>query len=171
MLSPELADGSREPLLQGPFQGQSEFAQAIRNALETAAMEGWAEMVWSDPNFEDWPLRERSVIASLQGWAGKGRKLILLAHNFDSIVRLHPRFVGWRVQWDHIIECRTCRNRDATEVPSAFWSPSWVMRRLDFIRSNGYAGIESSSRLSVREDLDECLRQSSPGFPASTLGL
>jgi hypothetical protein len=166
-----MVDGDRDPLLQGPFQGQVAFAQTIRNAVSTAAVESWSEMVWSDPNFEDWPLRERSVIESLQGWAGKGRKLVLLAHNFDSVVRLHPRFVSWRVQWDHIIDCRTCRNRDATEVPSALWGPSWVMRRLVLSSSNGYAGFESSRRLSVREDLDECLRQSSPGFPASTLGL
>ena len=158
-------------LLQGAFSGPKEFAQLIRDAIRQASLEGWNEMVWSDANFEDWPLREREVIESLDAWSKRGRKLTSLAHRFESVARLHPRFVTWRVRWDHIIECRTCRDIDDSEVPSALWSPTWAMRRLDPVRCTGIAGSEPQRRLLLKEALDERKRQSSPGFPASILGL
>lgn len=155
----------------GVFSGPSEFSVVVREALICAAREGWKSMVWSDANFADWPLGERSVVESLNDWAGSGRHLVMLAHSYDSIVRYQPRFVAWRKTWDHIIECRLCRNMDASEVPSALWSPQWAMRRLDLVRSTGVAGLEPQRRVLLKEELDECRRQSSPGFPATTMGL
>lgn len=162
---------SPAPLLQGAFAGTQAFAQLVRDALATAAQEGWPEMVWSDATFEDWPLREKAVVQSLQDWAHGGRRLVLLARSYDSVRLLQPRFVSWRVMWDHILECRVCTNVDASEFPSAMLSRSWSMRRLDLIRSTGMAGYEPQRRVQLRDALDECRRQSSPGFPASVLGL
>ena len=143
----------------------------VRGALARAASEGWPAMVWSDPTFEDWPLGERVVTESLQTWARSGRHLVLLAHRYDALIRYKPRFVSWRKTWDHIIECRLCKNLDASEVPSALWSPHWAMRRLDLVRSTGVADLEPARRVLLKEELDECRRQSSPGFSATTLGL
>jgi len=159
------------PLLEGAFSGPTEFAQLVREALACAAREGWSEMVWSDATFEDWPLREKAVVESLQAWARSGRKLVLLAKNYDSILRYHARFVSWRNTWSHLIECRVCRGVDTSEFPSALWSPHWVMRRLDLVRSTGIAGREAQRRVFLQEELNECKRQSIPGFPATTLGL
>lgn len=156
---------------QGPFSGPTEFAGVVREALASAAREGWTSMVWSDPNFADWPLGERAVVETLHAWARGGRQLVMLAHSYDSVVRLQPRLVAWRQTWDHVIECRVCRNRDASEVPSALWSPDWAMRRLDLVRITGVAGLEPQRRVLLKEELDECRRQGSPGFPASVLGL
>ena len=153
------------------FLGPTEFANVVRDALASAAREGWPAMVWSDASFEDWPLGERAVIDSLQEWAGRGRHLVMLAHRFDSVLKHKPRFVGWRKTWDHIIECRICKTVDASEMPSALWSPHWALRRLDPIRCTGFAGLEPHQRFGLKEELDECRRQSSPGFPATTIGL
>jgi hypothetical protein len=158
-------------LLQGAFSGPSEFAQLVRDALAAAAREGWSEMVWSDPNFEEWPLREKVVVDSLNAWARRGRKLVLLARRYDSVQRFQPRFVTWRGMWDHLVECRVCKGLDDSEFPSALWSPQWVMQRLDLVRSTGFAGFEPRRSLLLREALDEVRRQSGPGFSASTLGL
>ena len=157
--------------LTGAFSGPTEFAQVVRGALIRAASEGWPAMVWSDPTFEDWPLGERVVTESLQAWSRSGRHLVLLAHRYDALIRYKPRFVSWRKTWDHIIECRLCKNLDASEVPSALWSPHWAMRRLDLVRSTGVADLEPARRVLLKEELDECRRQSSPGFSATTLGL
>jgi hypothetical protein len=147
------------------------FHERVRAALAMASTEGWTEMVWSDASFEDWPLYEKSVVESLDAWAGKGRKLTLLAHHFDAMRRVHPRFVTWRVRWDHIIECRVCKGLDASEFPSALWTPGWAMRRLDLQRCTGVASGEARMRQLLREELEERKRQSSPGFAATTLGL
>jgi hypothetical protein len=160
-----------EALAQGPFRGRTAFATVIRNALLRADTEGWAEMVWSDASFEDWPLYERAVVEGLHAWARSGRKLTLLAHHFDAMHTLHPRFVAWRVRWDHLLECRVCKGVSATDFPSALWTPTWAMRRLDLERCTGVASVEPRMRLLLREELEERKRQSAPGFPASTLGL
>lgn len=157
--------------LTGAFSGPTEFADVVRAALARAAREGWQTMVWSDPTFEDWPLGERVVTESLQAWAHSGRHLVMLAHRYDALIRYKPRFVSWRKTWDHLIECRLCKNLDASEVPSALWSPHWAMRRLDLVRSTGVADLEPARRVLLKEELDECRRQSSPGFSATTLGL
>ncbi len=158
-------------LLNGTFDGPKEFAQLVRDAIEQAGREGWSEMVWSDPNFEDWPLREKLVIEFLQRWSRTGRRLVMLANSFDAVQRNQPRFVAWRKMWDHVIECRVSKGRDADDLPSAIWSPQWAMRRIDTARSKGVAGTEAQRRVLLKQELDECLRQSSPGFPATTLGL
>ena len=171
MQTNEIGPQSSPDLLKGAFSGPDEFSQLVRDALTTAALEGWSEMVWSDSDFESWPLREKAVIESLNAWARKGRKLVLLARKYDSLQRFQPRFVTWRGVWDHIVECRVCKGVDASEFPSALWSPHWAMRRLDSVRNTGFAGSEPRRRLQLREALDEIRRHSSPGFAASTLGL
>lgn len=171
MSSSEDSAAGRPTLLQGTFSGPKEFAQLVRDAILQASVQGWSEMVWCDPTFEDWPLREREVVEALDDWANRGRKLTLLARRFDAMPRLHPRFVTWRVRWDHILECRVCRDVDDSEMPSALWSPVWALRRLDIARCTGVAGYEPQRRLLLQEELDERKRQSGPGFPASVLGL
>jgi hypothetical protein len=159
------------PLRQGAFAGPTAFADLIRNALAHAERQCWAEMVWSDATFEDWPLYEKAVVEGLNAWSCKGRKLIILAHHFDAMRRIHHRFVDWRVRWDHLVECRVCKGIEVTEFPSALWTPTWAMRRLDLQHSTGVASVEQRMRLLLREELEERKRQSSPGFPASTIGL
>ncbi len=162
---------SRETLLRGPFAGVQVFSQLVRDAFAQASIEGWPEMVWSDPNYLDWPLREREVVEALHQWAGSGRKLVMLAAQYEDVRRFHPRFVTWRGTWDHLVVCRVCKGMDAQQVPSALWSPHWAMRRLDMVRSTGVASDDTQWRALLKEELDECRRQSGPGFSVTTLGL
>lgn len=160
-----------EPLLQGRFEGREAFRQLIRDALARAAQEGWREIVLADADFADWPLGERAVAESLQAWSAGGRRCTLLALRYDDVVRRHARFVTWRRTWSHIVEARACAFADPLELPSALWSPGWVMQRRDPQRCNGIAGSEPERRLLLRENLNEWLQKSSPGFAATTLGL
>jgi hypothetical protein len=155
----------------GRFAGREAFAQSVRTALASAAREGWRELVLSDADFHDWPLHERSVVDSLQSWARSGHHLLMLATRFDAVQRHQPRFVSWRQTWDHIIECRQCRAADPQDFPSAIWSPAWVLQRHDVARSVFVCDTDPSRRLALRQVLDEWRRNSTPGFPATTLGL
>lgn len=155
----------------GRFAGHEAFAQLVRDALAQAALDGWREIVLCDASFEDWPLRERAVVESLHAWSRAGRRLTMLAAGYDAVLRQHARFVTWRRTWGHIIDCRICRHVDGPDFPSVLWSPVWAMSRLDPVRCSGISGAEPERRVQLRETLDELLRNSSPGFPASTLGL
>ncbi|MBI2768778.1 MAG: hypothetical protein HYX47_04105 [Burkholderiales bacterium] len=158
-------------LPSGRFSGREEFRQLVRDALACAAREGWREIILSDAGFADWPLGERAVAESLQAWSASGRRCTLLARRYDEVVSQHARFVTWRKTWSHIIEARACPSADALELPSAIWSPGWVMQRLDPERSNGYSGTEPERRIALREALNEWLARGSPSFPSTTLGL
>jgi hypothetical protein len=160
-----------QPLGSGRFSGPTAFAQLVRDALDHAARDGWKEIILSDATFEDWPLRERSVVESLQAWSASGRHLIMLATRFDEVIRHHPRFVSWRKTWGHIIDCRVCRVAAPTDFPSALWSREWFLHRIDPQRSTGVCGTERERSAALREVVDEKIRNSSPGFPISTLGL
>ena len=159
-------------LPEGRFDGREAFDALLRGALSAAAQQGWKEIVFSDPDFADWPLGERASIEALQAWSASGRRLLLLAGRFDLIERGHARFVTWRRTWDHIVECRAAgRSGTAEEVPSAFWTPTWCLHRIDPERSRGVCSSEPRARRDLRESLDERWRQGRPAFPASTLGL
>lgn len=158
----------RGTLLQGRFSGPGEFAELIRQAFAAAAIQGWREIIVSDPDFSDWPLGERALIQNLSDWSKTGRKFTMLARNYDEIRRKHARFVSWRQSWAHIVECRSC---PADKLPSALLSGSWVFERIDVQRCAGVAGPEAVRRVALRERLNEGLLTSSPGFAATTLGL
>jgi len=153
------------------FEGREDFRQLVRNAFATAAREGWREIVLSDASFEDWPLGEREVAGSLQAWARTGRHMVLLAKRYDGVARQHARFVHWRGLWSHIVTAAACPAADALDLPSAIWSPSWVLERRDIEHCKGYCGSEPERRVAVRELLNAWLQKAAPAFPASTLGL
>ena len=159
-------------LPEGRFSGREDFQQLVRDALATAAREGWREIILSDADFHDWPLGERAVVESLQEWARGGRRLTFLACNYNEVIRRHARLVRWRTTWDHILTCRACPAADPLDIPSAIWSPQWVLHRLDPDRCAGVTGTEPSRRVLLQEVLGEWVRsKSAPGFPATTLGL
>ena len=171
MTTNESTTDSQGNLPQRRFSGPAEFAELLRAALATAAVQGWREIIICDSTFEDWPLGERAVAQSLQDWSKSGRKLTMLAKNYNEVIRRHHRFVTWRRTWAHIIECRSNASISSDDMPSALWSSSWVCQRLDLSRSTGMSGYEAARRVALKERLDECLRLSSPAFPATTLGI
>lgn len=165
-------DGTATPgLPSGRFEGREAFRRLVRDALAAAAREGWREIVLSDASFEDWPLGERAVAESLQAWSRSGRSMVLLAKNYDVVRREHARFVQWRGTWSHIVSASACPAADALDLPSAIWSPGWVLERRDIERCNGWCGSEPERRVALREALNEWLRKSMPSFASTTLGL
>jgi hypothetical protein len=167
----EQAGDAAAPLPSRRFEGREEFRRLLHDALAVAAREGWREIVLADPDFEDWPLGERAFVESLQAWSAGGRRLVLLARNYDAVLRQHARFVHWRRQWSHIVSAVACPGADRLDVPSALWSPAWVLERRDIDRCNGYCGGEADRRVLLRGSIDEWLHKATPAFPATTLGL
>ena len=160
-----------DALPQRRFSGPAEFADLIRSAFAAAAAQGWREIIVCDSSFEDWPLGERAVIQSLNDWSKTGRKLTMLAKNYNEVMRRHARFVTWRRTWAHIVECRGHASIAFDDMPSAVWSSAWALQKLDLARCTGVCGSEPTRRVALKERLDECLKLSSPAFAATTLGL
>lgn len=166
------AQSAGSALSGGAFTGRETFRQHVRNALMAAQAQGWREMVWCDASFHDWPLGERACVEALQQWVRTGaRRLVLLARGYDDVVREHALFVEWRRQWSHKIECYACASAAPQDFPSVLWTPVWAMQRFDDVLHNGISGPEPDRRHMLREQLAQWQNKSTPGFPATTLGL
>ena len=160
-----------EDPFDGRFEGRLAFQQILRGAFDAAGRERWADMLWCDPDFSDWPLGERAVIAALNAWAHPRRRLLILAGDFRPLQRQHARFVEWRRTWDLILDCRQAAPVDARTLPSLLIGPSWALRRHDVERCRGATAADALTRVRWRETLGDALSRSRLSFPASTLGL
>ena len=166
-----MPDKDSQALPDGAFIGREAFRAQIRAAILAAASDGWREMVFSDADFEDWPLNERPVVEALGTWVRQAQGLVMLARRYDSVVRVHPLFTEWRRFWSHKIDCRQCTHADAQDLPSALWAPAWTVQRMNLMPGGGISGSAPERRVVLRQTLDEWLKRSTPGFPATTLGL
>ena len=153
------------------FFGMREFQDTLRASLALAVEQSWTQLLLCDPDFADWPLGEQAVIDMLNAWAGPGRKLVMLAGRYDELLRRHGRFVPWRRNWSHIIECHKSGGADPRMTPSALWSRKHMLHRFDLEGCSGLVTSEPVRCLRLKQELDDCLSVSTPGFPASTLGL
>ena len=139
--------------------------------MTSAAGQGWSRLLLCDPDFADWPLGEREVVEGLNAWARQGRGMRLLAREFGTLRQLHPRFVQWRTTWGHLIEVHAVPEASDHELPSAIWTPSWMLERIDPVRSVVVASRVPERRVALQERLEGWWHRGRPSFSASTLGL
>ena len=158
-------------LPEGRLVGRVAFAEALRQALASAASRGWTELWLVDDNFADWPLGEAAVVQSLQAWVGRGRRLRLMAREFDTLRRQHPRFVAWCSTWQHLIEAHALRQLAAHELPGVVWTPEWTLERLDPVRCISVASHARERGVALHERLGEWWKKGQPAFAPTTLGL
>ena len=155
-----------------PIGSRAEFLDAVRNALTLAEQAGAREILLVDPNFADWPLNERTVIDSLSGWIDSRRVLVVLAHSFDELARRQLRFVEWRRQWAHVVQCRNDPELEAEQIPTLLLVPGHTcIRVLDRIRYRGTVSNRPVDLTECREAVDALLQRSVEAFPVTTLGL
>lgn len=154
------------------LSSRSEFHEALRAAFDRVADQGCREIWLCDTDFADWPLGEIAVVDSLTRWALAHRKLVVLAQHYDEVVRKHPRWVNFRRQWSHVVECRAIEEVEPGAMPSMFLAPGGVTVRL-FDPQNYRASVstEAADAVRAKEALDVVLQRSNEAFAATTLGL
>jgi peptidyl-tRNA hydrolase len=151
---------------------RGEFLDAIRSAFGDIAAQGCREVWICDVDFSDWPLSERQVVDSLTRWAYAHRKLTILATSFDEFHRRHARFVEWRRQWSHVVECRAADQIEPGDMASLLFAPGVVsVRLLDRMRYRASVSLDQADAVQCREMVDAISQRSSEAFPATTLGL
>ena len=154
------------------FSSRGEFQAAWYRALARIAEEGCRELWFSDSGYGDWPLGERAAVEHLTAWAMSHRKLVVLAAQFDTVQRQHPRWVAWRRQWSHVVQCRQVDEADVAAIPSMVLAPGLLSLRLhDPVRFRGRLSTERADAVRDHDDLDAFLQRSHEAFPATSLGL
>jgi hypothetical protein len=151
---------------------RSEFQAAVRAAVAEAGRAGWRELWFCDADFAQWPLNEAALIDSLTQWAGAQRRLHLLALDYDDVLRRHPRFVRWRMQWSHVVQARALQDLQPVDVPALLHAPDGLSLRLfDPLRCQGRVSRLPSDIVQDRELIDAISQRSGDAFPPTTLGL
>ncbi len=154
------------------FTGREAFVDALRGAFGAIADHGCREVWIADADYAGWPIGELAVIEQLTRWARPHRRLTVLAHDFDAITRTKPRFVQWRREWSHVVECRQLEEVEPGDVPSLLLAPGVVTVRLfDAVHPRGSESIDPADALRCRELVDAISQRSVEAFPATTLGL
>jgi peptidyl-tRNA hydrolase len=160
------------PQVYRRFESRHDFQEAVRAAFEFAAEQGSRELWLCDTDYADWPLGERAVVEALTRWAYGHRRLVVLASSFDEIVRRHARWVQWRREWAHIVECRSIEQLPPQQVPRLWLAPGQhLVRLLDPLHYRGVVENHGVDLVAAHEALNEMLQLSVDTFPAHTLGL
>ena len=155
-----------------PIASRADFISAVRNAIGLAEQSGARELVFVDRDFADWPLNEPTVVDSLSRWVDSSRLLVVVAHSFDELARRQMRFVEWRRQWAHVVQCRNNPELEAEQIPTLLLVPGHAcVRILDRVRYRGTVSNRPVDLTESRESVDALLQRSVEAFPVTTLGL
>jgi hypothetical protein len=112
------------------------------------------------------------VIDTLSHWIDSTRRLVIFAHSFDELARRQLRFVEWRRQWAHVVQCRNDPDLEAEQVPTLLFVPGYVcVRILDRVRYRGTVSNRPVDLTESQERVDALLQRSVEAFPVTTLGL
>ena len=112
------------------------------------------------------------MIDSLSRWIDSSRLLVVIAHSFDELARRQLRFVEWRRQWAHVVQCRNDPDLEAEQIPTLLLVPGQTcVRVLDRIRYRGTVSNRPVDLTESRETVDALLQRSVEAFPVTTLGL
>ena len=165
----------------GVFEGRAAFIGALRETLlQACAIDGSGarELFCLDPSFEAWPLSDPAVLDALSAWARQpGRRLHLLALQYEDLRRAHPRFVRWRMTFDHCVEARSHepeafgRARLAAFLVASGGVRLPTVHLLDAQTWRGVASELPGDAIRSREIFDAVAQRSSLSFPSTTFGL
>jgi len=156
----------------GAITSRNDFHDALRSGFAEAATAGCRELCLLDADFADWPLGEREVVESLTHWVGSQRRLTLLANGYDAVVRRHARWVEWRRQWSHVVQCFAPTELEVAPVPTVLWAAGLLQVSLqDRVHHRGVWSRDAGDLLRGKERIDAHLQRSTPAFPVTVAGL
>lgn len=148
------------------------FHAAIGAALSEAAEAGVAQIWLCDRDFSGWPLGERSVVELLAAWIGGQRRLTLLGGDFGWLAVQAPRFIDWRRDWAHAVDCLIAHPDDAPRLPSLLVLPKRLQVRLsDAELCRGRISRDATDLSASAELIDATVQRVVGNFSATTLGL
>jgi hypothetical protein len=159
------------------FAGRAEFQRLVAETLGWASEQGCRELHAWDASFVDWPLSDAGVLAGLTAWARHGRKLHLLALQYDDLARRHPRFVRWRRDYAHCVTARAIEPEVRLEAAPesllliAGGDTPLTLRLFDRHLWRGELSVDAARRVGALEWFDALAQRSCESFAPTTLGL
>lgn len=162
----------------GTFEGRREFQDAVVSLLVWAREHQARCIAAFDPNFSDWPWSRPEALEALQGWAGRGRRLRLLAVGFETLQQSQPRFVRWRRDYGHLVDARAIpEDEPEQDLPMAMLlldAAEGGTRGLRLHEKARWRGVVFADQAQFSQNwhwFDAVSQRSPEAFPCTTLGL
>ena len=154
------------------IDSRADFHAAIMATLREAAEAEVAQIWCCDRDFALWPIGERAFVDLLAEWVGPRRQLTLIAGGFEGLALQAPRFIAWRREWAHAVECLIAHPDDAPRLPSLLMLPKRVQLRLsDAERYRGRISRDAVDLSAGAELIDAVVQRVVGNFGPTTLGL
>lgn len=159
---------------QGILTGRAAWIASLRSALVSLSAEAASPrelQLWS-ADFAEWPLDEPAVIEALTLWLRPaGRRLTLIARDFETTARRHPRLARWRRDWSHRIDAWSPTVPLEAEPAGLLLLGTQVVQLLDAVHWRSTQGRDAQLARTWRERIDAALQRCEAAWPATTLGL
>lgn len=155
------------------FASPSDFTPCVLWALGRAVDSRARRMVWVDPGFDAWPLDHPVLLDALSAWVRlPQRRLVLVASDFSSVPRRHPRFTLWRRTWAHAIEAWSPSEGAELSLPTLLLDDRHLCLQVhDLARGRGGISLDETTVRHWSEEIDVLLQRCEAAFPAHQLGL
>lgn len=159
---------AEDPPSTGVIEGRLAWRQALRELL----LDPGPELRLYSEDYADWPLGEPELIRALSAWAlPRPRGCVrMLARDYSRLMVEAPRFVRWRSDFGHVVECRAL-GPDVAAPVEGIWLRDRALLALPAQRERRAVIARGASRLESGHAFDEAWDLAEPGFAASVLGL
>lgn len=180
-----MTDPDPNPHLDGPadapagtappsaLRSRADFESALRWSLGHALVERSRRLIWLDPDFAHWPLGDPAILDALTQWLRlPQRRLVLVAHQYTAVERLHSRFVTWRRPWSHAVEAWSPSEGTEVRLPTlALDDGRLCLQMFDTTQWRGRLSLDERAARQWRDDIEVLLQRCEAAFPAHPLGL
>lgn len=155
------------------LRSRTDFCTALRWSLGHAIARRSRRLTWMDPDFASWPLGDPQLLQDLTTWLKlPQRRLVLIAHRFDAVPRLHPRFVTWRRDWSHAIEAWAPSDGVELRMPTlAIDDDRLCLQVFDCTHWRGRLSFSEHEVRQWRDEIDVLLQRCEASFPVNLAGL
>ncbi len=161
-------DGAAQSEAAPVIEGRLAWQQALRELL----LDPGAQLCMYSDDYAEWPLDESALVQGLARWALPRRRpcMRMLARDYSRLLAGNSRFVRWREEFSHVIQCREL-SPGIESPPEGLWLHERALVALPAQRERRallQAGRDAQASLQMFEqawDLAE------PGFVPRALGL
>ena len=130
-----------------------------------------ARTLWCvDEDFADWPWNQPELLQALVPWLRlPQRRLVLVARQFDTLQRRHPRFVAWRADWAHAVDTWAPSEGERPVLPAD--DGATLVHRLQAPDWRVSVVTDAARAQAARGEVQALLARCESAFPVKALGL
>jgi hypothetical protein len=150
------------------IEGRLAWQQALRELL----LDAGAQLCMYSDDYAEWPLDESALVQGLARWALPRRRpcMRMLARDYSKLLAGNSRFVRWREEFSHVIQCREL-SPDIESPPEGLWLRERALVALPAQRERRALLQAARDAQASLQMFEQAWDLAEPGFVPRALGL